>query len=58
VKFNTLAKLTQARYGTISQPAIFELRKNVTVVDMIASHKITISTNAQPGWCIPKKIHD
>ena len=57
-KFSTLAKLTQARYGIISQPAIFEQRKNTTVVATIASHSITISANAQPGWCIPKKIHD
>jgi hypothetical protein len=27
VKFSAAAKLTQARYGTSSQPAIFELRK-------------------------------
>ena len=49
VKFNTLAKLTHAKYGTINQPAIFEDLKNATVVATIASHRITISTQAQPG---------
>ena len=58
VKFSTAAKLTQAKYGTSSQPAIFELRKKATVVAAIASHRITISTKAQPGWCMPKKIQD
>lgn len=57
-KFSTLAKLTQAKYGTMSPPATFDLPKNTTVVAMIASQRITISTNAQPGWCIPKKIQD
>ena len=58
VKFSTAAKLTQARYGTSRQPAIFERRKKATVVAAITSHRITISTKAQPGWCIPKKIQD
>jgi hypothetical protein len=48
-KFNTLAKLTHARYGTINQTAIFEVLKNAIVVTPIASHRTTISTNAQPG---------
>jgi hypothetical protein len=48
-KFNTLAKPTHARYGTIKLPATPERRKNSTVVARIASHSITISTNAQPG---------
>ena len=34
-KFNTLAKLTQAKYGTISQPAIFEHLKNATAVTTV-----------------------
>lgn len=48
-KFNTLAKLTHAKYGTIIPPATFEQRKNTTVVAAIASQSTTISTNAQPG---------
>lgn len=58
MKFSTAAKLTHARYGTSSQPAIFERWKNATVVATTASHNTTISANAPPGWCIPKKIHD
>ena len=49
-KLSTAAKLTQARYGTSSQPANWERRKNARIVTAIAAHKITISTNAQPGW--------
>jgi hypothetical protein len=47
-KLSTLATLTHAKYGTSSQPAIFEQRKNATVVAKIASHSTMISTNAQP----------
>lgn len=49
-KLSTVAKLTQARYGTSSQPASRERRKNARIVTAIAAHKVMISTNAQPGW--------
>jgi len=48
-KFSTLAKLAQAKYGTNSQFATFEHRKNATVVTTIASHRTMISANAKPG---------
>ena len=57
-RFNAVAKLTHAKYDTSRLPATIELRKNDIVVAAIASHRVTISTNAQPGWCRPKKIHD
>lgn len=57
MKFSTAAKPTQVTYGTGSQLANFEQRKNATVVATIANHKTMISANAQPGWCKPKKIH-
>lgn len=38
-KLSTLAKLTQARYGTIIPPATFDLCKNATVVATIANLK-------------------
>jgi hypothetical protein len=46
VKFSTAAKLTQARYGSSSYPAIFELRKKATVVATITSRRITILAKA------------
>ena len=49
-KLSTAAKLTQAKYGTSSQPASLERWKNARIVTEIAAHKNTISTNAQPGW--------
>lgn len=49
-KLSTTAKLTQARYGTSSQPASWERIKNARIVTEIAAHKNTISMNAQPGW--------
>ena len=49
VKFSTLAKLTHARYGIISQPAVFWRLKNATDVATIAIQRTTISTKAQPG---------
>ena len=58
VKFSALAKVTQSKYGTIKAPASFELLKNAVVVAKIAIPSITISANAQPGWCIPKKLQD
>jgi len=47
-KLSSVAKLTQAKYGIIRQPARLERRKNTRIVTPIASDKITISTNAQP----------
>jgi hypothetical protein len=38
VKFSTLAKLTQARYGTKRSPAIIDLCQKVIVVAAIAAH--------------------
>lgn len=49
VKFNTLAKLTQARYGSIKPAAAFERPANAHVVAAMANHSTIISANAYPG---------
>lgn len=49
-KFNTVAKLTHARYGTINAPASLDTLKKANVVATIASHKTMISANAQSTW--------
>lgn len=49
VKFNTLAKLTQARYGSIKPAAAFERPANAQVVAAMANHSTIISANAYPG---------
>jgi hypothetical protein len=49
VKFSTAAKLTQARYGNIIQPATGDDRKNAAAVAAIVSHRTKISAKAQPG---------
>ena len=49
VKFNTLAKLTNANYGSINAPASLDTLKKAIMVATIASHKTMISANAQPS---------
>ena len=56
--FNIVAKLTQPRYGIISQPANREMRKNIQVVSRIASHNARITAKAKPALCKPKNTGD
>ena len=45
-------------YGTSNQAAVFDIFPKEIIVARIASHKTTISMNAPPGDCRPKKIID
>ena len=58
MKFKTLAKLTQARYGTKRIPAIFDRCQKRTIVAAIANQSKSTSMNARPGLSNPKKMHD
>ena len=44
VKFSTLARLACTGHSTISQPAISDLSKGITVVATIASHSTPVDT--------------
>ena len=53
-----MAKVTQRRYGAKSHAAGREIFAKAMMVKRIANQSITISTNAAPMLCMPKKIRD
>jgi hypothetical protein len=59
VKFSTLAKATQPRYGIIRMPAANDFGQNEMVVSARAASKAATSTKAAPGrWKPMKNGHD
>ena len=58
VKFSTLAKPTQPKYGTIRIPAAIDFGQNAMVVAKIATKRATTSMKAAPGMWKPKNNHD
>ena len=56
VKFETLAKVIQAKYGTNRAPAIADRCQNITVVPAIASHNTTTSTEAGPEASVSHRV--
>jgi hypothetical protein len=58
VKFKTLAKVTQARYGRNKMPAAKDRCQNKINVAAMAVQRKSTSTKAKPGFSRPKKMHD
>jgi hypothetical protein len=54
----TVAKVTQARYGVISQPAHLDSRKKRATVQARANKRRRISNRAHPGDWAQKKRKD
>jgi hypothetical protein len=49
VKFKTLAKATQPKYGSIKIPAAIDLGQNAAVVAKMAAKRTTTSMKAAPA---------
>ena len=58
MKFSTLAKATQPRYGNIRMPAANDFGQKEMVVATMAANKAATSMNAAPGKWSPKNSHD
>jgi len=58
MKFKYPAKLTQRIYGIRSQAATLEILVNTKIANTITAHKRTITANAPPMDCPPKKMGD
>lgn len=54
-KVKTVAKLTQARYGTIRNVASLCRRQNAKRVPVMSSHRTTLSARDSAPWCQTQK---